>query len=142
MVELPEIPGGQAPNREAPPIDFGDELALVEAPSWPKVVGWISISWGALMIFCAGCGTAMSFVGPSLMPPEMAKDMPPTSAGPGQIALAAVGILVDILLICGGAMTIGRKPPGRTLHLLYGVAALSHPDFMIEVDAIAVIDDA
>ena len=39
----------------------------------------------------------------------------------------------------GRVALFGDYKPSDTL---VGVAALSHPDFMIEVDAIAVIDDA
>lgn len=105
------------------PEDFGLEAP---APSWPKVVGIISIVWGSIGILCTVLG-----VGATLVFRPMAEQaaeggpLPPTmDIGPLQIGQFALGFVVTVLLIVAGAATAGRKASGRGLHLFYGLMGL------------------
>lgn len=106
----------------SPPVDGPTEF--VEPPSWPKAVGIISIVWGSLMIGCGACGIGFAFAGQSLIPPEQASQYPPVSINTVQLVAGGFGFILNALLIVAGAMTVGRKPLGRTLHLTYAVISI------------------
>lgn len=102
----------------------------VEPPSWPKVVGIISIVWGLVTGLCCNvAGTAMMIFMPQLMAnnPQVQENggippsMTPTPLFFGSVAL---GFFVSGLLFVAGVTTVGRRPIGRTLHLAYGALAI------------------
>ncbi|MCG3125113.1 MAG: hypothetical protein GIKADHBN_03641 [Phycisphaerales bacterium] len=105
----------------APSIEPDDLPA--EQPSWPKVVGIISICVGALFMCCGGFGLASPLL-MNMMPPEQRSQFPPSMMSGLQTALIAAGMLSDVLLIVAGALTISRKPAGRVLHLAFAVIAI------------------
>lgn len=102
------------------------ELRLPEEPPrWPKVVGTISLVWAGIGLTCAGCGVVGSVVGPMMMPKNMGELPPTMEPGLMQWALIAVGLVNTGILIAAGMLTVGRKPAGRLLHLVW--AGLSVP---------------
>ncbi|MEZ6244144.1 MAG: hypothetical protein R3B57_14005 [Phycisphaerales bacterium] len=111
-----------------PPTDrtTDDEFDLREAPKWPKVVGIISIVWGALGLLCGVGGLAMMPLSSSFMEPMLEGDPPPptVSFGPVDYGLAALGPVLAILLIAAGIMTINRKRAGWAGHLLYACISI------------------
>lgn len=117
------------PPTVPPTTEFTDLPA--ELPKWPKVVGILSISWGGFWLLCGGCGIVGAFIGPMMMPPEMKDKMPPTTITLPQVVGMVAGMANAVLLIVAGAMTVGRKRIGRTLHLLY--ASISIPLLVIGV---------
>jgi hypothetical protein len=94
-------------------------------PAWPKVIGIISIVLGSLGVICNACslgGNAIASSFTQMMPPEQQAELQAqlqASASPLNLALAAVGILIAILLIVAGVFLVQRRPLGRTLHLIY-----------------------
>lgn len=105
-----------------PPIDGPREIP--EPPQWPKVVGIISVVWGSLMICCGACGIGFAFMGQSMIPPEQASQYPPMSINTIQLVAGGFGFVLNAGLIVAGSLTIGRRPIGRTLHLVYAAASL------------------
>ena len=109
--------------------EFDDlEALLAEPPKWPKVVGILSIVWGALSLTCAGLGTASMVFMPKFME-GMAKQQnvpaPPfPQMTPTLWALNGLGVALAVLLVVAGIATLARKPAGRTLHLVYAVAGI------------------
>lgn len=103
------------------PIQY--EEVVVEVPGWPKVLGIISICWGVLSLGCVGCGLLGPALQSAMIPPEQAKDFPVLPPDPAQYAQLGLGGVFAVLLIVAGAMTAGRHILGRTLHLVYAVAA-------------------
>ncbi|MGD9692241.1 MAG: hypothetical protein AB7G17_12465 [Phycisphaerales bacterium] len=119
-------------NPESPELYVGphaDELEDLDGdtkPAWPKVIGIISIVWGSLGLVCNGAGIgwqlmAGSFVGnmPGGAPPAL------TNPSPLGLGLGAMSIIWSIVLIVAGAMTVGRKPVGRTAHLVWAAGAVA-----------------
>lgn len=107
----------------------GDFSMPAEPPSWPKVVGIISIVWGSLGVLCNICGVIGQASGNFLMtmvPPEQQEAMKAQMAAGGiaQIALYVVSALVSILLIVAGVTTLKRQATGRMLHLAYGAIGI------------------
>jgi hypothetical protein len=111
-----------APDLDLPP----------ERPTWPLVIGWISVSWAVIFGFCC---MGMSVVGLAMMPmgaEQMAKQDPSADVtippmmqlGPAMITLIGSGVLLSVILLVAGAATIGRKPLGRTAHIAYGVLSI------------------
>lgn len=103
------------------PVQYED--VVVEVPSWPKVLGIVSICWGVLSLGCVGCGIIGPALQSAMIPPEQAKDMPILPPDPMQYVQLGLGGVFAILLIAAGAMTAARKAAGRTLHLVYALAS-------------------
>ncbi|MBM4108027.1 MAG: hypothetical protein FJ255_04350 [Phycisphaerae bacterium] len=116
----------------SPPDDL--DLTGIEPPKWPKVVGIISIVWGSIGLVCVGCGAASPFLSGMFMPPEM-MNPPPPWAQPSPLMFASLGVslIVTTVLIIAGAVTVGRKPAGKPLHLAYVVLGLLSMAFGIYV---------
>lgn len=112
---------GQSPVQSPESLDLPPD-----PPSWPKVIGIISIVLGSLGLVCGGCGTIMTPFLPKLM--EMGapgQEVPPVYAGNFPMLGAGVlGILNALLLLIAGAMLIRRRPVARPLHLVYAILAL------------------
>lgn len=103
--------------------DDSDSLGPAR-PRWPKVVGIISIVWGSLSLLCGVCGTAWATFGVSMVMPADQKIPPTVFISPAQLVLTAVSTMFAVVLIVAGATTVGRKPVGRVLHLVYASAAV------------------
>lgn len=105
---------------EQPPVDLDVDL-LAEPPGWPKIVGIVSIVFGALGLTCGGCGLLGQ--GMQSLIPEMedVAKQPQVMAPILTFSLLALALLLSILLLIAGIMTLLRKPIGRPLHLLYAV---------------------
>lgn len=103
----------------------GDDL--VEPPRWPKVIGTVSIAWGAIGFGCGGCMLGMGLMMSSLVKSVEAQQGPmpdvmkPTLA---QFIIGGVGLIVPVMLIIAGVMTVARKRAGGSLHLVYSVLSL------------------
>ena len=106
------------------PSDFDD---LAAPPRWPKVIGIISIVWGALGIVCTGGGTAMSALSGRLVQSAGLKGpLPPMVTNPSMMiyVAGALSVMLAAYLIVCGSFTAARKPVGRKLHLIYCVLAI------------------
>src|SRR3954464_12580541 len=93
-------------------------------PGWPKVVGIISIVWGALGVTCLGCFFGMSQFLPALMgkPDE---PLPPTlKPDPLQMGVYILGAIMALVLLIAGVLTVKRRPVGKWLHLAYAAVSL------------------
>lgn len=108
-----------------PGADQLDDLDGGDRPSWPKVIGIISIVWGAIGIVCGGAGIGWQLMAGSIMG-NIPGGAPPAMTNPNPLALGvgAIGVLWSIVLIVAGAMTVGRKPAGRSCHLLWAAIAV------------------
>lgn len=110
---------------QVPPVEsaWDDSLAPIQ-PGWPKVVGIISIVLGSISVLCGVCGIAWGgFIAPAMMPPDQQVPVG-LFVSPAQMVLGGIGFLFNILLIVAGAMTVGRKPVGRILHLVFAAASI------------------
>lgn len=102
-----------------------------EPPSWPKVVGIISMAWGVLNVGCLGCGVVGMFM-PVLFADQIAQQfndgMPPAmTRGPSValIALMVVSVLMAVFLIAAGVVLLMRRYAARMMHLVWaGVTVL------------------
>jgi hypothetical protein len=109
---------------QAPEPQAQYEEVYVEVPQWPKVVGILSIVWASLGMTCGLCGIAGLVAAPMMMPPEAAKDLPPTMhMGIGQAVHMFAGISHGVLLLVAGILTLRRSMTGRMLHLIYGLTS-------------------
>lgn len=105
------------------------EALLAEPPKWPKVIGILSIIWGAIGITCLGGSFASSFFFRPMMEQVVQQQggegLPPNmDVGAMQYALLAVGLVLAGMLFAAGIMTLSRKPVGRMLHLVYAILAI------------------
>lgn len=93
-------------------------------PTWPKVVGIISIVWGSLGLVCGGCGLLSPiFVG--MVMKGSGQELPPAMlAQPPQMVLMVLGLLLAVFLIIAGVTIINRKPSGFAMHLGYSLIAI------------------
>ncbi len=110
-------------HEQIPPSNGVPELPP-PLPAWPKVIGIISIVWGGLGLLCGGCG----LLSPALTGMAMqgsGQELPPAMLPQGpQMVVIALSMLVAVVLIVAGATTVGRKPLGRTLHLVYALLSI------------------
>ncbi len=122
----------QRPNDQNPPLYVSPEAEAIAGefdapapPKWPKVIGIISIVLGSLGVICGGLGIGWQLLAPGMMS-QMAGGGPPAIMNPSavQLGVGAVSILWTILLIVAGAMTVARKPGGRTAHLAWAAVAM------------------
>jgi hypothetical protein len=120
----------QALTPDVPPTEPGDleDALFVEPPRWPKVVGIISIVWGALLLTCTGCGAlapAVFFPMLQSMVKAQGQSLPPTMQfGVAQWVGIALGGVMAVFLLIAGIMLVNRRPAARPLHLGYGVVAI------------------
>ncbi len=121
---------GSDPN--TPPLYVSPEAEAIAGemdglprPAWPKVIGIISIVFGSIGVICGGVGIGWQLLAPGFMS-QMAGGAPPAlmSPSPVQLGVGAVSTLWTIVLIVAGAMTLARKPAGRTAHLAWAGVAM------------------
>ncbi|MBY0312564.1 MAG: hypothetical protein K2W85_10875 [Phycisphaerales bacterium] len=111
-----------------PPQESSDFAPIVEAPTWPKVVGIISIVLASLALVCGGCGiiqNASAFASGGAvtqLPDGKSIQMPAPSLA--SVVLGAVGWVWAIPLLVAGIMTVRRAAMGRVLHLVYAALAI------------------
>lgn len=112
---------------QTPPIGPSDvDLSTLEPPTWPQVVGTISIVWGVIGMTCAGCGLAGPMIYRAILPPEMMNPPPPFVHVTADLILSvAMGVVVSIVLVWAGGATLARRGSGRTLHLVYAALAVA-----------------
>lgn len=110
-------------NDTFPPSSGAPELPP-PLPSWPKVVGIISIVWGSVGIVCSGCGLLTPVFIPALMK-AVGQEMPKEAMPQGmQMLLMIPGLLLAVFLIVAGVATLNRKPSGFPMHLGYALVAI------------------
>lgn len=82
-----------------------------ERPTWPLVIGWISVSWAVVFGFCC---MGLSVLGLAMIPygaeemqkqdPSLDVTIPPMmQLGPVMIAMIGSGVLLSLLLLVAGA---------------------------------------
>lgn len=108
------------------PMD-GDDFR--EPPKWPKVVGILSIVFGALNLVCNGLGAVSAFMMPTFMKSAEAQSpggFPPamTTLNPLVSLLMLVSLAFGLLLLLAGIMTLNRRAVGRPMHIVYSLGAL------------------
>lgn len=117
---------------QTPPLYVSPEAAAIAGemdgpapPRWPKVIGIISIVFGSLGVICGGVGIGWQLLMPGFLS-QMPGGAPPTLMSPSPINLGvgAVSTLWTIILVVAGAMTVARKPGGRTAHLVWAFMAV------------------
>jgi hypothetical protein len=88
-------------------------------PSWPKVIGIISIVFAGLGLICTPIGLATrEAAGPAGA--EAMEGAPPWYAT-YQTASALAGIVVAAILLVAGILLCKRRPAGRTMHITYAI---------------------
>ncbi len=105
------------PPQVGPADTFGEEI-----PSWPKVIGIISISWACIGLICSVCGGVQIVTG-GMKQPGL-EDMPNIAASPLSIISLLIGVVVAVLLLIAGVLLVQRKPIAKPLHVVYGVVGL------------------
>lgn len=107
------FPGMTPPTEPAPLLD--------EPRTWPKVVGIISIVWGALNIGCIGCAVLGSFMQQSPNNQPVPAEFKMSLAQWIVIGLSAIP---TILVLTGGIMLVARRRAGRPVLLTYALFSL------------------
>lgn len=97
-------------------------------PAWPKVIGIISIVFGALGLVCSIVGVGSVLFLPSMMANQPFEGgtppvFPYVPASPFMTGLMILGTLWAIVLIVAGAMLVARKPVARPLMIVYAIVA-------------------
>ncbi|MBX3359407.1 MAG: hypothetical protein KF745_13390 [Phycisphaeraceae bacterium] len=104
-----------------------DQFLDHEVPTWPKVVGIISIVWAGIGLTCAGCGVA-GLAAQSMFAPQMEEQLGPMPdvmrVSPLMMGQMAIGTAWAFVLLAAGIATVMRKPAGRPLHLVYAIGGL------------------
>lgn len=100
-----------------------------EPPRWPKVVGIISIVWGAIGLVCNGIGLVGGLLTPTLMQSaasQMEGGVPPQyqQVNPLMVGVSVLGAIMAVVLIVAGILTVNRKPAGRMAHLVVALVSL------------------
>lgn len=111
---------------------MSDQIEPVEAQidlaptSWPKVIGIISIAWASLGLSCLACGMTMQLAfGPSMLPPELRDNPPPSMKfGVMQVIQTVISLVLSGILLAAGIQTMRRSVAGRTLHLLWALLSM------------------
>lgn len=104
---------------DIPPTDMDD--IPPDPPSWPLILGWISVGWGAVFLLCGFCFLASPLVMRGI---GDVGELPPTMKMDGMMMVQlALSSLCNIILIVAGVMLVLRKPAGKPLHLVYAVLA-------------------
>ncbi|HVZ92986.1 MAG TPA: hypothetical protein VG797_00600 [Phycisphaerales bacterium] len=104
----------------------GLDADLGNMPKWPKVVGIISIVFGAIGLCCVGCGgilRAMPVFFAQQMAQQFPDGIPPALTNPPPTVWLDMifGLVVVVVLLISGVVLVLRNPAGRMLHLVYGV---------------------
>lgn len=77
----------------APPVNPGQIDFDPEPPSWPKVIGIISIVWGSLGVICNACGLFGQMAGDAFVnmaPPEQREQLKAQMAQSSSVGQMAV----------------------------------------------------
>lgn len=103
-----------------------DDLNSSPAPAWPKWIGGLTIAYAALMLTCAGLGTAMlplqeRMVEPLLEGAPMPEGMKATGM---DWALMGTGLVLTLFLLFGGIFCVTRNPLARILVLIWAVPSI------------------
>ena len=106
--------------------------AAVAPAGWPKPVGVLSLVFGILAVTCGVLGVGMMFATDammgSLMGGQLPQGTPPPPFSPPfdaiMVASIVVGLGVNTVLIIAGARLLKRHQTGRSLHLVYAIAAI------------------
>jgi hypothetical protein len=110
---------------QVPPIEPTLEIDPEDRPSWPKVIGILSIVFGALGLLCNGCGVLSPvLLGMVPLPPGETALPPTMTPGPLLLGLYAAGLLTAIFLLIAGITCVQRSYAARTMHLIYGAASV------------------
>ena len=113
-----------------PPVDPPQIELDTPPPSWPKVVGIISIVFGALGLTCNAftivAGAVFMPMGAEAMMETLGTSEPPPSMvmQPLDWVAVTVGLAVAALLLIAGILTASRSASGRTLHIGYGFVGI------------------
>ncbi len=111
--------------------DHADPELEADRPGWPKVVGILSIVFASLSLFCGVVGSGLAFASEPIMEAVMGPqlgDAPPPPFSPPVDAILMVSIALslglNILLVVAGVQTLRRLANGRSLHIVYALAAV------------------
>jgi hypothetical protein len=103
---------------DAPPTEAGDFVPVTPPEGWPTVIGVLSIIFGALGIFGAGCGAVMLVAAPALVNlipegPERDEALASIQQGlqnvPLQVGVQLIEFVLAIVLLVGGIQLIKRS---------------------------------
>lgn len=94
---------------------------FTDPPTWPKVVGILSIVFGGLSLFCGSAALAMVPFSKGMIEPQLNGDpMPPSmELTAADMAVAALSLSLNLLLVIAGAGLLNRKAVSRILHFAY-----------------------
>lgn len=109
------------------PPESPDFAPIVEVPTWPKVVGIISIVFASLGLVCGTCGIGMlAFMRPMLKMAEEQMGPAPSVMfpGPAVVGIGVLSVAVTVLLLVAGIATLKRRASGRMLHVVYAGISL------------------
>lgn len=116
--------------------DHADPDLDADRPGWPKVVGILSITFASLSLFCGLAGSGFALASEPILAALMGSqrgDAPPPPFSPPMDAILVVSIglslALNILLLVAGVRTLRRSPNGRSLHLIYVLAAVVSTGF-------------
>jgi hypothetical protein len=111
-------------NFSTPP----DFVVPQREPTWPKVIGIISIVIGSLGLLCNCFGlVALPMTSQMLeVMPGMQGQTPPPDAlpGPASYVVAAMSLLGSALLLTAGILLLKRSALSKPLHLAYAGIAI------------------
>ncbi len=118
----------------SPPITPSQIDFDPEPPSWPKVIGIISIVWAALGLTCMGCmtvGIVMQDFSSQMMANAKGpngESIPPMpdvmKSGALEWAQMTVGFILAAVLLVAGIQLVRRNPIARLLHLAYSASSI------------------
>ncbi len=113
-------------EQETQATEQWEDVDLTERPRWPKVIGIISILYGAFGLTCGGIGSAFAIVMPSLIESQLNGDPVPDGMimHGADYLLLAVGLFLAGLLIFAGIAAVSYRPLTRMLHLMYAGCSL------------------
>ena len=99
-----------------------ESVGIHELPKWPKVIGIISICWGALSLTCTGLMSVWAFLVPKLIDDRALEGAPMPEAftlNTTDWMVIGISLSLIIVLIFAGITCVGRRPITRVLHLVY-----------------------
>lgn len=110
-----------APTEQWEPAD------LLDRPRWPKVIGIISIVWGALGLVCGGLGMLVLPFSPKLMGLALENGEPTPYGNVPTVtdySIGAIGLGLAVLLLLAGIACVSYRPVTRAMHLIYGLISI------------------